>query len=706
MNQSISSLPAVVRRHRWPALATFVSVICGSLAYLIVAPPLFEAKVRIILNDKQWSVSEFGRVDTQSPALDASPIANQVELARSQRVLKQAFAQASLQGINNLPKIEEFKNDLTVSIIPGTGILEMSYQSQNPSLTSELLNSVAAAMVKENAEAFRLQARSVREFLQTELPKKQVQLIQAEAAESQYKKSSGIVSLTDQTDSLVKNLASLEEQERALSAQLQEANARGNSLEGITNSGSPKNTYLGARIAQDEELKLLRAQLTDLESQVIVNRARLNDTHPKMVTLFEQVNATRALYNQKLSSLLPKDALANFSNNVASDELSQNLASQIILSENDRSALERKLAVVSAQRVNFQTRLDQLPARQQGLAALTRQREQAAASFESLQRKLEEARIAEAQSVSNINIIDSAELPKKHNWPNTPVVLVIAIATGIILAIGVVLLLEVLNGKLYTAAEAEELVKLPVMGVLPVLHTASLNLEKPELFLEDSGAVEAYRTLLKTMEFRSGRDLRVVVVGSSLSGEGKSVVVSHLAIVSAMLSRRTLIIDADLRCPKQHTLFNLAIQPGFKDVNNGSVSLAEAVQQTNIKHLSVLTCGQPSENPSQFLESAQMHTLLKEAAAHYDLVIIDTPPVTSCIDATILSRDSDGLLLIARPNFTRREVLLRTVSELTSNQVNIIGVAVNGFTPETEKYYGYPIQGYQSPGAINQIIRQ
>jgi Mrp family chromosome partitioning ATPase len=90
-----------------------------------------------------------------------------------------------------------------------------------------------------------------------------------------------------------------------------------------------------------------------------------------------------------------------------------------------------------------------------------------------------------------------------------------------------------------------------------------------------------------------------------------------------------------------------------------------------------------------------MRTLLAAAAAHYDLVILDTPPVTSCVDAITLSRNSDGLLLVARPNFTQRDIMLQAVSELTANHVPILGVAVNGINTQTEKYYRYAIQGYQ-----------
>lgn len=664
---------------------------------------MYEAKVRISVDDKQLSISEFGRDLTKtSTTQDANPIATQAELARSQRVLEEALVHVSFQGVSNLPELGAVKNDLKVSIVPATGILEMSYRSQNPELTPKLLNAVAEAMIQVNAESFRLKAGSVRGFLEAEVPKKRDQLTRAEAALSQYKQSQGIISLStadgqdsSQMQGLVGSLTGLEEQERALSAQLQEARVRDSSLGRTTASGNLKNTYAAVRSGQDEELKSLRATLAELESELSVSRTRLTDNHPALASLIEKRDATRSLYRQKLSRLLPNNTSGKLPASVASDQVSQDLALKLILGETERSGLEAKLAVVRRNRAQLQSRLNQFPAKEQNLSELLRRRNEAASSVELLQGKLEEARVAEAELTSNISIIDRATKPSAPNWPSKPGVLVIATAAGIILAIGAVLLIETLDVTLRNSTEVSKLVKLPMLGVLPILPTPSLSRDRVRLFLDDSRLVEPYRALLKTIEFRSIEDLRVVVVSSALSGEGKSIVVSHLAAVSAILSRHTLIIDADLHRASQHELFDLVPQPGLADVIEERLSLAQAVQPTGIENLSVLTCGQSDTRSSQLLESARMRTVLAEAANHFDLVMVDTSPVTSTADATTLSHSSDGLLLVVRPNFTPRDILLQAVSELVDNQVRVLGVTLNGMNSQTEKYYRYPAESYQ-----------
>jgi capsular exopolysaccharide synthesis family protein len=145
----------------------------------------------------------------------------------------------------------------------------------------------------------------------------------------------------------------------------------------------------------------------------------------------------------------------------------------------------------------------------------------------------------------------------------------------------------------------------------------------------------------------------------------------------------------------QHSLLGLPKEPGLTDVINKEITLLHAVQPTGIENLSILTSGELRDRPASLLESPSIKSILEEAAAHYDLVIVDTPPVSSCADANTLSQYSDGLVMVIRPNFTPREILVRASSELTGNGVPILGVVVNGRRTQCEKYYRKPVKGYQ-----------
>ncbi|MBN3888724.1 MAG: polysaccharide biosynthesis tyrosine autokinase [Nostoc sp. JL31] len=698
MEKSISSLLAISKRRSLPALATFIATLGTSVAYLAVAPHWYETSARLMLDEKRVSLSELGRDLTQVPSGTAggpSPLADQAEFVKSQPVLEKAIVQVKNDLPQNQLTVSEIRRGLKVKIVPATNILELTYQGRDPNFAAELVNAISQTMVEENAKAISSEATKVRVFLQKEVPLARQILQRAEIAENRYRQKSGIISIDDQTKSLVLSLANLEDQERTLVAQLQEAKSRDISLRQITDAKTINNAYASVRSGQDEQVKNLRTKLADLETQIIQTRLRFTENNPTLIKLIEQRDAIRALYTQELARVSPGNATIPPSK-VASDSLSQELRSKLIVNEIERLAIENKLKSVQSLQANLQTRLAQLPIKELPLSALARQRQQAATSLNMLQSKLEEARIAEAQKVSNIRIIEEAQPPTSPTSPKKAAVLVIATFFGAILAIGVVLLLELMDNRLHDGSEVEELLKLPVLGVLPRLPVTMLNLEPSEQFLDDVALVEPYRMLLKTLEFRSTHKPRVIVVSSSISGEGKSVVVSHLAAVSAMLSRRTLIIDADLHIPVQHRLFHLAANPGITEVISGNKTLLEAVQRTDIKNLSILTCGELHTRPSQLLESAAIESLIAEAATKYDLVIIDTAAISDFADAATLTQQSDGVIIVTRPSFTHKGVLQKSVSELTENRISILGVVVNGIKNQTRKSYHYPRQDYQA----------
>jgi succinoglycan biosynthesis transport protein ExoP len=715
MEKGISSLLAVLKRRAFPALVTFTAVIGGAFAYLTVTPRLYEASARLMQDDRRVSVSELGRdltsVSSGAPG-GPSPLANEAELVKSERVLERAIALASLKSYNGSPTSQitpgELNKGLGVKIVPATNILELNYKSKDPELAAQLLNAVSQAMIEENTETIRSEATKVREFIENnEIRNARKRLKTAEERESQYRHISGIISFEEQTKSAVESLATLEDQERALTAQLQEAKGRDASLRQITDAKSLDKAYASVRGGQDEQLKTLRAKLTELNTKLIEARLRLTENHPSVISLVEQRDNLNKLYTEQLTRVSPANSSVA-SSSVAGDQISQELTSKLLANETERSAIENKLATVQAQRTQLQIRLAKLPIQQQPLIALTREREDATASLKSLQSKLEEARITEAQKVSNLRLIEAAKPPTIASSPKRSAVLALATVFGTVLGTGVMLLLEVLDNTLKDASEAEELLSLPLLGVLPRLPAKTLVLEPADRFLDNISLVEPYRMLLKTLEFRSSDKVQIIVVSSALSGEGKSIVASHLAAISAMLSRRTLIIDADLRRPMQHTLFNLAPAPGITDVIEKRRSLNQAVQLTEVDNLHVLTGGEFHGRPSQLLESPAMKSLVAEAAANYDMVIIDTAPISACADAATLARQSDGIMLVTRPNITIKEVLQRAVSELENNQIPVLGVVVNGMTEQTEKYFRYPVDndrplGGRSPKRLTAV---
>ncbi|AFY99672.1 GumC family protein [Calothrix sp. PCC 6303] len=438
MTKNILTLSSAFRKNYKLALLTFVSVISGTQIYLLTTPKTYESSTQLMLDEKRVSVSELGRDLAQvsgNISNTTSPLANQAELVKSEPILDTAISKVNSTKI----KTEELKEDLKVTILPGTSILKITYHSDSPTMAVKVLDAVGETMVEQSVQNIRKEAAGVRKFLEIEVPKAQKQVEMAEIAENRYRQSSGVISLPEQTQSLVTSLAAIEEQERVISTQLASVTSESNSLKQITKIPNVGGGYASVRTGQDEELKQLRTKLVDLEGKVAAMRLRFTDDYPALKQLIGELKIARGLYQQQTSRVLPSSAVPD---NIAGDSISQNLTTQLISTEVQRQSLESKLKLLQTQRQDLKFRLARLPIQQQPLTNLVRRREQEAESLKILQTKLEEARIAESQLVGNVQIIES---PKKPTFPSSPKPIIV-IALGLIAAglssLGVVLLLR------------------------------------------------------------------------------------------------------------------------------------------------------------------------------------------------------------------------------------------------------------------------
>jgi polysaccharide biosynthesis transport protein len=677
----IELLVSIFKRHYLTAITAVTVTLGAACVYLYRTTPLYETSARLMINEQRVSVSELGQALTEiEESRGSNPFATQAELVKSQRVLQRALNSLPKSATQFLPSPEAVSENLRVAVVPATNILELRYRHPNPEQAARVLNAIAEAMVKEDAELINQQASSVRQFLEFKVPQQLAKLEAAEVAESRYRRETGLISEETQVNHLVQGLAALDEESRSLAAQLQEVATRNGLLQQITGTDTLRQAYITMRLGQDEELTQIRKNLLDLETQVVEGRSRLGDQHPDLLALIQQRDEMRTLYSQQVDRIS-----SSINADMALDATSQKLLSDYIEGEVERTALTDRLQVIAAQRTTLQSRLTNLPAKQLQLATLVRQREEMASTLKMLQIKLEEARIAEAQLVSNIRVVGLAETPQKPVVPKPAAVLVIASVAGVALAIGIMLLLENLNNTLRTASEAETSLKLPVLGVLPKLP-AVLPLE---LFLDHSAAIAPYHRLLKTLDLQSqnqGHDQsRVMLFSSTLAEEGKNTVAVRLAAIAAMLGRRTLLINAD---SSQSTPYpNIDRGKAFYSRDNSETNPSflpslSIIQLTDLVHASALPPGHFLSHPSQLLEAPTIQPVILHAREQYDLVIINAPPLNSSADAMTLSQYTDAFVLVVRPEFASRNVIQHSIVELQKNGVSILGIVLNK-TPDS-----------------------
>ena len=206
---------------------------------------------------------------------------------------------------------------------------------------------------------------------------------------------------------------------------------------------------------------------------------------------------------------------------------------------------------------------------------------------------------------------------------------------------------------------------------------------------------ESYRAIRTNLQFAgAGKQMKYIAFTSSVPGEGKSTTISNIALTMAQDGKKVLLIDNDLRKPRQHKIWGL-LNKGLTNMIAMGAPFDEVVQKDVFPNLAVLTSGPIPPNPSELLGSSKMNTILKEIGEPYDYVLLDLPPILAVTDAAIVGNMADGVVLVVRSGLTVPEEAKESKKRLEAGHANILGVVLNGVPTEKRGYgYGYYYYDY------------
>lgn len=211
--------------------------------------------------------------------------------------------------------------------------------------------------------------------------------------------------------------------------------------------------------------------------------------------------------------------------------------------------------------------------------------------------------------------------------------------------------------------------------------------------------VESYKSLRTNLSFASvNSNNKIIIVTSSIPGEGKSTVALNLSITLAASESKVLIIDCDLRKPALHKYLGLSRSKigGLTNVLSGSKSVEECIVHFNDIGISFLSSGPIPPNPAEILGSKKMETLIKELSKKFDYILLDTPPVSVVTDAAVLSNFADGVLFVIRQNYTNYETAQIAKRNLENVEAKVIGCVLNNFkAKKSNKSYDYYSYKYE-----------
>ena len=248
---------------------------------------------------------------------------------------------------------------------------------------------------------------------------------------------------------------------------------------------------------------------------------------------------------------------------------------------------------------------------------------------------------------------------------------------------------EHLDNRIKTPQELKANLGIPFLGMVPRLGSAKDAAVNPLL---NSGVsanfAEAFKTVRTNVLFSSAEEgMRTLVVTSAGPGEGKSLVASNLAIAMAQAGQRVLLIDADMRRPRVHEIFQVAQEPGFSNVLAGNAKTSEAINKSGTSGLWLLPAGHIPPNPAELLGSKRYSDFVASLRSHFDWVIIDTPPVMVVADASICANQATGVVFVVGADHTSRHAARAAVEQLDAASAHIIGAVLNRVDLVRNPYY-------------------
>jgi capsular exopolysaccharide synthesis family protein len=576
--------------------------------------------------------------------------------------------------------LRQAAGNLKVHGQPNTRLIEISCDSTDPRLAADFLNTLSRELIEQNLESRWKTTETTGEWLSRQMEGVRIKLEKSEDQMQDYARSTGLLFTSEKNNVAEEHLSQLQDE---LSKAQAERVARQSKLE-IAASTAPDAL---PDVLDDEALRAAQAKRNDLRRQLAELAASFTPEHPKVKRVEAQIASVEASLAADRANILRR---------IRTDYESAQRREQLLATGYTAQA--------------------QLVGDQAGKVAhyniLKREVDTSRQLYDSMLQRVKEAGVAAALRASNIRVIDEAAPPTVPYKPN----LVHNTLAGLLVGAfcGVVLLVtrDRSDRTLQEPGDAAFYLGMPELGVIPgaarLARHGLRHLPRPFAKLapapartgltvwppQPSALAESFRSASASLLFGApeGERPHVLVVSSPAPREGKTTVTANLAVALAEIGCRVLAVDADLRKPSLHEIFGVENGVGLAGVLRGTVPatrpLGELVSPTAVPNLTVLTAGSAAPADIALLHSPRLRELLTLARAHYDAVLIDTPPMAAMADARVVARQADGVILVARAGRTSRESLRSSSQRFLEDGTRVIGTILNDWDPRRSSRHG------------------
>lgn len=664
----------IIRNRLGLILASFVFIFATAAVLTYIMPRKYRGKVEMVIERK---VEDARVVGNGRDELDLSgqdnALKTQFEIITKRRTLDRVVDKLDLLNRWNLPNKQAAAGKLIGNLDANSSIksdfITLEYYDEDPDMAALVANTIADSYKETRLETDNARINKAVEGLNIQIAAKELQAKQALEHMIQMKKDLDLVTLpsadsmkgstqddvaTPENAMLMdtqRDVALLQKQIRDMNAQLEQLQKmEGDELIRLTSELRVENETIRKMGPAFQELLLKQQNLAT---------AGLGRKHPTMKGIAGSIEQTRALLLQ------------------ASEDYRKNLGVRI-------ETVEKQL--VEAEKKNKETRaksLDSQSGHQEYLAA-RREWEILQADTAKLKDTKAQKEIERDLSKTPITVYQPAEPEGKPSKPNVKLNLMLGGIIGLMLGFGLAFFLEYLDTSVKSMDDLEKTLGVPVLAVVPkgvgvLLHAKGIT---PD--------AEAYRILRTNLEFnRKDPNANCISVASGSPGEGKSTTMVNLGTICAQGGYNTLIIDADMRRPQQHTFFGVPHTFGLSNFLAGDVPLEEVVVQTQVDHLYFMPSGVMPADSAGLLNSKKFFDLLADVKSRFDLVLIDSPPIIGVSDASVLAAEADMTIIVVQHRKLPRQMLLRVKQTIEQVGGKVAGAVFNNVDVESDKTYGY-----------------
>ncbi|MCI2283782.1 polysaccharide biosynthesis tyrosine autokinase [Colwellia sp. MSW7] len=543
-------------------------------------------------------------------------------------------------------------------------IINISYTSADPQEAADIINALSDAYIQFGLESRLGEVKNTESWLGEQFAALKAKLQDSETKLSTYRSQQGLVDTSQQQRIANTQLQSLNNELIRAQTNLSAAEEQYLAIKNIE-PGSKEFYSLGP-VLQNKTASDMVKEEAFLSRKVNELFERYGEKHPKMIAARSELKSAQQNLTEEVKKVV--------------DNIEKNYRlAQFQVTNINKLISTTRADIQSLQTENF------------SLVSLEREVENNRRIYENFQVSLMETSGKSEYTASNVHIIDRATVPKVPFKPNIKLIIVLAGVFGAFFGVVLAFMREALDNTFKTPDAIEEKLKLPRLGITPVVK-GKKGIVKPEKqYLDDSRSPfsESINTIRTGLLFSNiDNPPKTILVTSATGSEGKSTMAINLAAAYSNLGK-TLLLEVDLRKPSIASSLNIKPKFGLTDLVTGSVTTeSDIYYKDNNEQLNVITCGTIARNPLELLSSNKFELILEKLKQEFDYIILDGPPTLPVSDSCILANKVDGVIFVAKAEDTRVKVAKEAVSRLQKLNANIIGAVLTVAEPNKMSYYG------------------